>query len=86
MTPEEQEEQEQLIDCSPEGKLVETLIHLRTSERGTRALADFRKLMKNGGSGLDRDNWKALCTLCALMADYGLINEFLDATFPPPPK
>ncbi len=45
-------------------KVPAALAQLNGSERGQQALADFRTLLKNGGSGLDPQNWAALATLC----------------------
>lgn len=38
---------------------------LRRSERGTQVLRDLRKLLENGGDGLDSENARAFAILAA---------------------
>jgi hypothetical protein len=52
------------IETTPEA-IAAAVAQLRRSERGAQALSDFRKLLENGGDGLDSENSKALATLAA---------------------
>mgnify|MGYP001550500442 CR=1 FL=1 len=45
-------------------ELCAAIKQLELSERGHAAAVDFRKLIANGGGGLDSANWKAVETLC----------------------
>lgn len=52
------------IETTPEA-IAAAVAQLRRSERGAQALLDFRKMLDNGGDGLDSENSRALATLAA---------------------
>ncbi len=55
---------------------------LAGSERGRQALADLRALLKNGGTGLDHNNTRALRSLIDLATVGGAPGSVLDALAP----
>jgi len=55
---------------------------LAGSERGRQALADLRALLKNGGTGLDHNNTRALRGLIDLATIGGAPGSVLDALAP----
>ena|ERR1022692_2070165 len=46
------------------GDVQAAIAYMKRSERGTQALKDYKRLVDNGGYGLDSINWAALATLC----------------------